>query len=316
MANYENYAKVKSRIEERRQRAIAEADARNFEVRQKSEKIAEIDRELEGTGLKVFSAACRGEDITPLKNRNLALIAERKKELKRLGLPEDYTELHYSCPKCSDTGFIDGYKICSCFKEELITENIKSSGIGNLIETQSFENFKPEVYSADPEAMENAKSVLGIAKKFTNTFAEKGYDLILYGQTGTGKTHISSGIAKEVISRGYDVLYDSAQNIISDFEADHFRSGYGVYEPKSTKYLECDLLIIDDLGAEFSTQFSTSCLYNLLNTRMNRGLSTVISTNLDPVEVRAKYNDRIYSRIFSKNTTVVRFFGKDCRASL
>jgi DNA replication protein DnaC len=86
------------------------------------------------------------------------------------------------------------------------------------------------------------------------------------GKTGTGKTHISTAIAREIIARGFDVIYDSAQNIISDFETDKFRSGYGQTEMRSEKYLECDLLIIDDLGTEFISQFTVACLYNLLNT--------------------------------------------------
>ena len=313
MANYENYARVKARIEERRQRALAEADGRNYEVRERSALIAEIDRELEGTGLKIFSAACRGEDITPLKERNIALLTARKKELKLLGLPEDYTEVHYHCKKCSDTGFIDGFITCSCFKEELITENIKSSGIGALIETQSFDNFNPDVYKGSPEIKERAAMNLLAAKRYAKTFAKNGENMLLYGDTGTGKTHISTAIAKEAITHGYDVVYDSVQNVVADFEADRFKSNYGTNEPKSTKYLECDLLILDDLGSEFITQFSLACLYNLLNTRQNKRLSTIISTNLSPDEISEQYQDRIASRIFSKNTTILCFEGTDQR---
>ena len=313
MANYENYAKVKARIEERRQKAIAEADGRNFEVREKSPLIAEIDRELEGTGLKIFSAACRGENITPLKERNIALITARKKELRRLGLPEDYTEVHYRCKSCSDTGFIDGFITCSCFKEELITENIKSSGIGALIETQSFDNFNPDIYSDSPNLKERAALNLLAAKNYAKRFAKSGENLLLYGDTGTGKTHISTAIAKDAIMHGYDVVYDSVQNVVADFEADRFKSNYGANEPRSTKYLECDLLILDDLGSEYVTQFSLACLYNLLNTRQNKRLSTMISTNLSPEELSEQYQDRIASRIFSKNTTILKFEGYDQR---
>ena len=109
------------------------------------------------------------------------------------------------------------------------------------------------------------------------------------------------------------MLYDSAQNIISDFEADKFKSGYSAqYEPKAEKYLECDLLIIDDLGAEFTNQFTVSCLYNLINTRKNRGLSTIISTNLSAEELTAKYEGRISSRIIGEYT-VLPFLGRDHR---
>ena len=153
---------------------------------------------------------------------------------------------------------------------------------------------------------------LEIAKKYAAEFRERGGNLLLVGTTGTGKTHISTAIAREVISRGYDVIYDSAQNILSDFDDDQFRRRYDE-EPKSSKYLECDLLIIDDLGTEFSTQFSVSCLYNLLNTRQNRALATVISTNLSPDELSKKYEGRIYSRIMGSETKILVFAGEDRR---
>ncbi len=313
MSSYENYIKVKELIEARRSKAISIADIRNAELREKSKKIAEIDRELEGTGFKIFSAACRGEDIEPLKARNLELLAARKKEIKRLGLPEDYTEVHYTCKKCSDTGFIGGSKICSCFREALITENIKSSGIGALIEKQSFENFDLNWYKNEPERYERMGRNIKMAKSFSESFEKDGINLLLIGGTGTGKTHISTAIAKAAIMRGFDVIYDSAQNIISDFEADHFKSGWGQYEQKGAKYLECDLLILDDLGSEFITQFSISALYNLFNTRQNKGLSTVISTNLTPDMLMQEYKDRICSRIIGRNSTILNFDGLDRR---
>ena len=112
---------------------------------------------------------------------------------------------------------------------------------------------------------------------------------------------------------GYDVVYDSAQNIIEDFEFDRFKNAYGKEESRSEKYLECDLLIIDDLGTEFTGQFAISCLYNLLNTRQNRKLATIVSTNLSLGEISAKYEGRIYSRLFGNNCRVLSFEGRDHR---
>ena len=71
----------------------------------------------------------------------------RRELIVGLGFAEDYTDVHYSCEKCSDTGYVDGTRMCSCFKEGLIKATIASSGIGRLIETQSFDNFSLDVYS-------------------------------------------------------------------------------------------------------------------------------------------------------------------------
>ena len=203
--------------------------------------------------------------------------------------------------------------MCKCFREMLITENIKSSGMGGLIEKQSFENFDLDFYKDNADDYARMKNNLADAKKFAEEFGKGTKTLMFMGSTGTGKTHLSTAIAKTVIEKGYEVLYDSAQNIVSAFEADRFKSGYGPFEPKADKYLECDLLILDDLGTEFVNQFTVSCLYNLINTRQNKGLSTLISTNLDYDELTSKYQDRIFSRLVGSDSKVLIFVGKDKR---
>lgn len=310
MYGYENYQKVKEIIEKRRLSAIREADERNLEMRALSEDIRIIDAELVKTGLLLFKTACEGADITPIRERNLSLNKTRRELLVSLGYPEDYTEPHYTCKKCSDTGFIET-AMCPCFRELLIKENVKSSGIGNLIEKQSFENFSLSHYEG--EARQLMEKNLAVAKDFAENFGKGEKNLLLIGSTGTGKTHISTAIAKVLIERGVEVLYDSAQNIFTAFEKDKFKSGYGPYEPEGSKYAECDLLIIDDLGTEFISQFTVSCLYNLLNTRINKGLATIISTNLSPAELSEKYEDRIYSRIVGADSRILLFKGKDKR---
>lgn len=313
MYSYDNFNKVKEDIENRRLAAIAEADRRSEILRSENEEIDRIDDELSGTGLALFKTALAGGDIVPLKERNQALMKRRREIIVALGYPEDYTEVHYSCPECSDTGYVGGTRMCKCFREALIKATIASSGMGNLIEKQSFDNFDLNWYRGDEEAYKCMKANFAAAKNYVKNFSKKKENLLLIGKTGTGKTHISTAIAREIISLGFDVIYDSTQNIISDFETDKFRSGYSSYEPRSDKYLDCDLLIIDDLGTEFSSPFTISCLYNLLNTRQNRGLATIISTNLSSEELTRKYEDRIYSRIVGSGCRVLIFKGKDKR---
>ncbi len=313
MYNHEKYAQVKSEIEMRRQRAESEADARAAELRRKSPELAKIDEELSHTGPNLFRAALAGEDLMPLRERNEELNLKRREIIKALGYPEDYTTPDYTCRKCSDTGYTKKGAVCSCLKEELMKAAIASSGIGDLIEKQSFENFELGIYSTDEKLYTLMKTNLETAKSYAENFKSSKGNLLLIGKTGTGKTHISTAIAREVIRRGFDVIYDSAQNIINDFETDRFKSGYRETESRSDKYSECDLLIIDDLGTEFITQFSVSCIYNLINTRENRGLATIISTNLSSKELSQKYDDRICSRLLGKNYRTLIFLGDDRR---
>lgn len=311
MYTRENYALAKAEIEKRRLDAISTAEERNADLALESEEIRNIDKELSKTGLLIFKTACDGGDIDAVRARNTELQEERRKILVKLGYPEDYTAVHYTCKDCSDTGFV-GTKMCKCLKQLLITKNIQSSGMGNLIDKQSFDNFNLDVYKNNPDVLARMERNLKFARAFADNFARHHDNLLLIGTTGTGKTHISTAIAKAVISQGFDVLYDSVQNIVNDFERDKFRSGYNS-EQTSDKYNECDLLIIDDLGAEFITQFSVSALYNLINTRQNKGLSTIISTNLSASELAGKYEGRIYSRIIGADYTVLRFEGDDRR---
>ena len=311
MSNY-IYEKAKAEIEARRNRARADADFRSELIREKSPEVAKIDAELSTTGMLIFKTACSGGDITPIKERNKALQARRREIILSLGYPEDYTDVKYSCPDCSDSGFVDGVKMCKCLRELIVKGRIEASAMGRLMETQSFDSFDLSCYSYDKRVSERMSAILSIAKGYVRDFAKRKENLLLIGPTGTGKTHISTAIAAELIHKGYDVIYDSTHNILSDFEADRFRNNYGREENKSDKYLDCTLLIMDDLGAEFSNQFTISALYNLLNARQNKGLATIISTNLSSEELARRYEDRIYSRIIG-TAKILPFEGKDRR---
>ena len=127
-----------------------------------------------------------------------------------------------------------------------------------------------------------------------------------------GKTHLSSAVAREVLKKGYDVLYVTALDLISDFEAEQFGSRSIAHGELTDKYFDCDLLIVDDLGTEVANQFTVSVIYNLLNIRINRNSPTLISTNLSQKELLAKYNDRITSRIFGEFRPLL-FLGADVR---
>ena len=313
MYTRENFKEVKSIIDLRRSTAQANADSKNAEVAALSDEIRAIDKELRATGLKLFKAACSGEDITPIKERNQKLCDERRKLILSLGLPEDYTDVKYECPVCSDSGFVNG-SMCSCFKELLVKANIKSSGVGALIESQSFDNFDLDIYRSSEENYKRMRSIFIKAKNYVDDFGNGSPKTLLFiGKTGTGKTHISTSIAKALIEKGVEVIYESSQNIINAFEHDKFKSGYGPTESQGDKYIECELLIIDDLGAEFVNQFTISCLYNLINTRQNKGLATIISTNLESNELRTNYEGRIHSRLIGHDTTVWQFVGTDYR---
>ena len=177
MYTRENYALSKAEIEKRRLDAIATAEERNAMLQLESSEIREIDKELTGTGLLLFKTACTGGDIEAIRKRNTELNAKRRQVLVKLGYPEDYTDVHYTCKTCSDTGFV-GTKMCSCLKQLLITKNIQSSGMGNLIDKQSFENFSLDVFNSNPEVKARMERNLKIAKAFADNFANHHSNLL------------------------------------------------------------------------------------------------------------------------------------------
>ncbi len=280
--------------------------------------LEKIDRVLAETGLSILKEAAKGKEgleerIEAIKEGNKSLLEARGAYLQSIGYPVDYTSVKYECEKCSDTGFV-GTKMCDCLRRELVLAGYESSGIGGLIRTQSFESFSLDYYNRTPSELRNMQMILDTCKAYAERFSEaNGESLFFCGTTGLGKTHLSTAIAKVLIERGFDVVYDSAQNIISDFEFERFGRGYGDdSESRTDKYFECDMLIIDDLGTEMANQFTVSCLYNIINTRINHSKSMIISTNLAQNEIRERYSDRITSRLFG-DFMVMKFAGKDIR---
>lgn len=317
-----DYIKVNDILSGRRSQAEADALRRLESIHAKIPEIAKIDAELAKTGARVFEACCLGSDgvaerIERIKSENLALQSRRAAILIENGYPADYTEPRYFCKKCSDTGY-DGTKMCECKSRELVLAGYESSGMGELLKTQSFESFSLDYYKYDPQAYATMKHTYEAAKLYAENFTagKNNGNLLFIGATGLGKTHLSTSIAREVISKGFDVKYDTIQNIITDFEQKQFHTKGDISQDDdpTERYFECDLLIIDDLGTELTNQFTLSCLYNLINTRINRALSMIISTNLSPTDLRRRYAERITSRLFGEFLALP-FAGGDVRAA-
>ncbi len=309
----ENYRKIKEEYEGKYLRAREDARNRRAEVHQKLPEVEEIDRKLAGVGFAIFDASLSGDKskIEEISASHRALLKKREMILQSNGFAPDYTEIRYECAECADTGTVE-QKMCRCMIKKLIKAGLESSGMGDLIERQSFENFDLSYYKG--EAYTRMKAIYDMAKRLSENFdAERPQNVLMLGGTGLGKTHLSSAMAKVIIEKGNDVYYATATGLFSDYEMNRFGSGMTADATGETdKYLSCDLLIIDDLGTEVVNQFTASCLYDLINARLNRKKSTIISTNFTREEIRKKYTDRIYSRIFGEYL-VWPFAGSDIR---
>ena len=312
----ENYRLVREEYENRSLEARNAADARRSELHRVIPRTEEIDRELSATGIKLMGAALgvSHASVDDIRAGVVKLRAERAALLAAAGYPENYSEPHYECEKCQDTGYVDGY-MCSCMKQRLIMAGYESSGIARLMQNETFDTFSLDYYADDRRNLENMRYIYQTMRRFAETFDPKSSKSIaLFGGTGLGKTHLSTAAAKVIIERGFDVVYTGAIGMFSDFEKVRFGNASGRESGENTdRYFDCDLLIIDDLGSEVANQFTVSCLYDVINTRINKGLPMILSTNLRQEELRQRYWDRITSRIFGEFVTLM-LTGTDVRA--
>jgi len=316
--NRDNLRRIKEEYEGKYLLARADAERRRSELHARFPEVAEFDAAMRGIGVELLKTAVGGgpgaqDRLAELRRQNEDLMAARAEFLEANGYPADYSEIRYECPLCGDTGYIDT-KMCDCMRRALILAGYESSGLGQLIERQTFENFSLDYYRQKPDQYATMQRNYDALYRFAHEFrAGQCRNFALFGGTGLGKTHLSSAVARVVIERGYDVCYVTAVGLIADYEYDRFKSSREDERGTLARYADCDLLIIDDLGTEVSNQFTVSVIYNLINTRLNRALSTVISTNLSQKELRDRYWDRITSRILGEYQPLV-FSGVDVRA--
>lgn len=319
--NQENFRRIRAEYETKAMKAEEAADERREELYRVIPGLRDLDRALSGFGLRLMKQAMEGGDtqagIASLQAENERIQAARRDLLARYGYPADYCSPRYECPKCRDSGYV-GIRMCTCMRKKLTEAGMMSSGLGMLMKTQSFENFSLDYYKNDPAAYARMQDNLQKIRVYATNFGgpewgKIAHNMLFFGGTGLGKTHLSTSIARVVIEHGYDVFYNSAVGMLADFETQRFGNSAVLGDADNTsRYTTCDLLILDDLGTELVNQFTLSVLYTVINTRMNLAKATIISTNLTAAELRKTYSDRITSRLFGEFNPIP-FVGTDVR---
>lgn len=314
------YEAAEREIKLRRSSAEKSKEKRHAEVEAKFPELLLIEREMALCGLETAKALGMGKDapqfIEALKNKNLAAQERRRELLRSGGYPDDYLAPHYTCPECNDTG-VSGGRMCTCFKQLLKAISYERLSKTSPLTVSRFEDFDLSYYPEEacgtgPVPRRMMENIFRYCKSYASGFSKKSPSLLLYGATGLGKTHLSLAVAGKVTEKGFGVIYGSAQNLLNRIENEKFGRTWGEQANTMDMLLECDLLILDDLGAEFSTAFTVSAIYNIINSRMLTGLPTIINTNLDPGELSDKYGERIASRILGSFTPLY-FCGRDIR---
>ncbi|MBQ6676044.1 MAG: ATP-binding protein [Ruminococcus sp.] len=316
--SYPNSVVDKARDELHRRKTAAESEqaAHLEEIRERCPEIYQEQQKMAGTFfsvVKMFMTAKKTSDefLNEVRDTNLETQQNIKRMLREKGYPEDYLDTKYTCPKCHDTGSVEGYN-CECFRELLkrfSAQELSSSAI-NL---KSFSQVRFDIYK-DPAVKANMQKMASFFRRYCKDLktSDVKRSLLLQGSTGTGKTFFSACIAGELIEQGIAVCFGSAFDFFRKAEDERFKGTQG--DTVSTM-IEADVLIIDDLGAEFKTKYTESTLYNVLDTRMNLSRPTIISTNLMRDDLRLAYGERVFSRLAGVFTPVY-FPGADMRLEL
>ncbi|MDE6101558.1 MAG: ATP-binding protein, partial [Ruminococcus sp.] len=255
--NSEIFEKVQLIIQNRRRNAVTENERRIYEINNKIPQIKAINDVIFNTGQEVVKAvfaeknkSVQQQKIDTLKRDNLEAQAMSRQLLVENGYPADYLDIHYNCTKCNDTGYCNN-SMCECFTKlcgKLEADKINKH---SQLELSSFDTFSLSYYSGNDYF--NMKNHFEYLKQYAENFTPHSNSLLIFGKTGLGKTHLSLAVANKVLEKGYSVIYDSAINILKEMEKEHFSREHT--SEMTDLVMETDLLILDDLGTEHTTQF-------------------------------------------------------------
>lgn len=317
-------SRAKARLDEKKRAQEAEYNRRMIYVYDRNPKIRELDQEIKGTVIDVIGFALSNGGnpetaIEDIRDENLYLQSELRNELMAAGFSADYVDYKYLCEKCHDTGY-QGAKICSCLLDIYKQEQKKDLSSLFKLGTETFDNFELDYYddAADPATRISPRQRMEViyetCLEYARKFGKNSCNLFLNGGTGLGKTFLSACIARVVSDRGFSVVYDTASAVFSKFEDEKFSKSEDSKSLREdvNRYLNCDLLILDDLGTEMTTTFTVSALYTLINTRLTLGKKTVMNSNLSLEELRGRYSLQIMSRLVGEYQ-ILTFFGRDIR---
>ena len=311
----EQFHEIQEILSERRFRAEKEALEKQREVLEKVSGYADLDEKLRTLSISAMEKAQEGdaEAIRALRPAIRKIREEKRVLLEKAGYSPEDLEAHYSCTLCRDSGIFEGKK-CRCFMKLQGEILYKQSKMGEILERENFSRFQLERFdnverktqTGNKTVREYMKDIRDYFYGYCQNYPENQGNFIFTGGTGTGKTFFLHCIAKALLDRGVSVLYFTAEGLFNHFSR-LMREGI---EDEFVE--EVDVLLLDDLGTEFSNSFTASRFFNLLNQRILTRKTMMISTNLNFKDLRELYSDRVVSRMMS-DYEIIPLYGRDLR---
>ncbi|CEQ25400.1 DNA replication protein DnaC [[Clostridium] sordellii] len=311
--------------ERKREQSERQLEERKKKVYSRIPEIKEIDDEIGSIGLKLaklvlLNPSDKDKILEETKTRMNDLKLKKEMILADNKVPKGYLNLKFDCVLCKDTGFLSNGHKCNCLKQKIVNEAYNMSNLSRVLHNQNFSTFDASIFSQERDEsagmspQENILEILSICEGFVMDFdKDNGENMLFYGDTGLGKSFMCNCVAKELLDKGYLVIYQTAFKMFEIIEDYKFKSTHDhITKDNYSNLFDCDLLIIDDLGTELTNSFTNSELFNILNTRLLSGKKTIISTNLSPIQLGDIYAIRIFSRIFDR-FRMVKFIGNDLR---
>lgn len=309
---------VYEKIRDEESKALA---SRKKEIEELYPQIIEIDNMIQKRSLQLSMAILKSdnsqETLSKFRSEITDLRVKKCEMLVEKGYDPEYLNIRFRCSKCQDTGFI-GVTKCSCYKQRLIKIYYENSLLEDTLRIKNFDNFDLNLFSSHKigdekysprKNMENIVSY--ITGEYLPNFNNSNSNLLFYGNPGSGKTYLSYCIAKELLDMGYLIVYKTSDELIRDLRDIKFNNNSKLEE----LLIECDLLIIDDLGAESKNEFSITELFNLINKKLLKNKKMLVSTNLSLPNITQIYSERIYSRLLG-DFRLFKFYSEDIRISL
>lgn len=318
------YSKAYAILNERRNRAIALCDNKKAEIFSRLPRAEEIERELSSCSINAARAVFSGGDtkaqLEALSNTSKTLKSELEALLASKGYTLNDLEPQFTCKVCEDRGQVEKDNktlTCNCLKEllkECACNEVNSLSPLSLSTFESFDlSYYPETDTADGvNPRRRMTQIFNYCKNYAKTFTLASKSILMRGSTGLGKTHLSLSIANELLSKGFSVVYVSAPDILFQLERAHFSYNYDKEQELLDTLSNCDLLIIDDLGTEFATNYTNAQIYNIFNNRILLRKPVIINTNLTMKDLETSYTPRFVSRVMG-TCDKLDFVGRDIR---
>ncbi|MFT8315886.1 MAG: ATP-binding protein [Clostridium sp.] len=315
----EEISKIYSRIQQNEDAALKK---RKLEISEKLPEVLDIERQIAKLCINLSVISFKDVDnrdqyLKELREKITDLRIKKSELLASYGYPIDYVSRRYKCNKCKDTGYI-GSTRCVCYNQKLVKLYYKDSHLDLILKNNNFEHFNINYYSSNRTGEEPKSPRKNIEEKiipfimdYIKNFSSSNTNLLFYGNSGTGKTFLSNCIAKDLLDRGFLVIYRTADDLIQELKRIKFENNSTLED----LLLNCDLLILDDLGTEQITDFSSTELFNLLNKKLLMNKKMLISSNYSLEKLSRTYSERITSRLFG-NFNLFKFYGEDIRVKI